>query len=76
MIEKTIKDLCTEYGLGQTALARRFGIPLRTVQNWHAGVRIPPDYVVRMMDELLRIDGLLETKKAKERAKIERKNKE
>lgn len=56
MNEKTIKDICTEYGLGQTALSRRFGIPLRTVQNWYAGVRIPPDYVVRMMDELLSRD--------------------
>ena len=55
MREKTIKDLCTEYGLGQTALANRFGIPLRTVQNWYAGGRIPPAYVVNMMDELLRI---------------------
>lgn len=51
---KTIKDLCEEYGLSQTALANRFGIPLRTIQDWHAGRRTPPDYVVRMMDELLR----------------------
>lgn len=53
---KTIKELCTEYGLGQTELARRFDIPVRTIQNWHAGVRNPPDYVVSMMDELLRIE--------------------
>lgn len=53
---KTIKDICTEYGLGQTDLARRFDIPLRTIQDWHAGRRIPPAYVVRMMDELLRIE--------------------
>lgn len=50
---KTIKDLCEEYDLSQTALAKRFGIPLRTIQDWHAGRRTPPDYVVRMMDELL-----------------------
>lgn len=54
--EKTLKDLCTEYGLGQSALARRFDIPLRTVQNWYAGVRIPPAYVIRMIDEILRND--------------------
>jgi putative transcriptional regulator len=57
MNEKTIKDLCNEYGLGQTALARRFEIPIRTVQNWYAGVRVPPNYVVRMMDEILRNDA-------------------
>lgn len=54
---KTIKELCTEYGLGQTELARRFDIPVRTIQNWHAGVRNPPDYVVRMMDELLSLEA-------------------
>jgi DNA-binding transcriptional regulator YiaG len=52
----TIKELCEKHGLGQTALANRFGIPLRTVQNWHGGVRVPPDYLVRMMDELLTRD--------------------
>lgn len=50
----TIKQICESYGIGQTELARKFGIPLRTVQNWHASVRVPPDYVVRMIDELLR----------------------
>lgn len=54
---KTIKELCEQYNIGQTALARRFGIPLRTVQNWHEGKRVPPDYVVRMMDELLQIQN-------------------
>lgn len=50
---KTIKQLCETYGIGQSELARRFGIPLRTVQNWYAGIRIPPDYVVNMIEELL-----------------------
>lgn len=53
---KTIKELCTEYGLSQTALAQRFQIPLRTVQDWHGERRTPPDYVVKMMDELLQHD--------------------
>lgn len=49
----TIKEICEKYNLSQTALAKRFGIPLRTVQDWHAGRRTPPDYVVAMMIELL-----------------------
>ena len=53
---KTVKDLLTEYGLGQTALARRFNIPLRTVQNWCGGQNTPPDYVITMIEELLRRD--------------------
>jgi len=38
------------------SLAKRFGIPLRTVQAWHIGERVPPDYVVSMMVELLEHD--------------------
>lgn len=50
---KTIKELCETHGLSQTELSRRYGIPLRTVQDWHAGRRTPPDYVVNMLSELL-----------------------
>lgn len=53
---KTVRELCGKYHLGQTALARRFGIPLRTVQDWHRGERTPPDYLIAMMEELLRRD--------------------
>lgn len=54
--DMTIKDICKQYALSQTALAKRFGIPLRTVQAWHIGERVPPDYVVSMMVELLEHD--------------------
>ena len=49
----TIKDICIKYDFNQTELAKRFGIPLRTVQDWHSGRRTPPDYVVNMMVEIL-----------------------
>ena len=50
---KTVKDICKKYNLTQTALAKRFGIPLRTVQDWHGDRRTPPDYLITMMDEIL-----------------------
>ena len=50
---KTIKKICEDYGMGQTALARRFGIPIRTVQDWHSGRSNPPEYVVNMIADLL-----------------------
>lgn len=60
---RTIKGICEEYGMGQTALSRRFGIPLRTVQDWHSGRSNPPEYVVNMIADLLEYD-----KKAREQA--------
>jgi putative transcriptional regulator len=55
--EKTpIAQICERYGLSQTALAKQFEIPLRTVQDWHAGRRKAPDYVVSMMVRLLDLE--------------------
>ena len=51
-----IAEICEAYGYSQTDLAKKFEIPLRTVQDWHAGRRVPPEYVVRMMTELLEHD--------------------
>lgn len=48
-----IAEICETYGIGQTELAKRFEIPLRTVQDWHAGRRKPPAYVVNMLVRLL-----------------------
>lgn len=57
MEEKTpVAQICERYGLSQTALAKKFEIPLRTVQDWHAGRRKAPDYVVKMIDRLLQLE--------------------
>lgn len=53
--DMTIKEICEKYDLTQASLSKRFGVPYRTVQDWYAEKRTPPDYVVRMMEELLRI---------------------
>lgn len=53
---KSVKDIAAEAGMTQRKLADRFCIPLRTVEDWCAGKRTPPDYVRMMMQELL---GLL-----------------
>ena len=60
--EKTIKILCEAYGLSQTELSRRFDIPIRTVQDWYAGRRKPPVYVVNMLAALLEYEYEREAK--------------
>lgn len=49
----TIKEICSTYGLTQKAMSDRFGIPLRTVENWAGGQRQPPEYVINMIVEIL-----------------------
>lgn len=38
-------------------LARCLGIPRRTAQNWAAGVREPPDYLLCLICYTLYLDG-------------------
>lgn len=46
------KALLPLLGLTQTGLSRRYGIPLRTVQNWAGGHRTPPLWLRLMLAEL------------------------
>ena len=54
----TIREILIATGMTQTALAKRFDIPLRTVQNWATGQRECPVYIRKMMMEIL---GIVET---------------
>ena len=49
-----IRTLAADAGLSLRTLALRFGIPYRTVQDWAAGRRTPPPYVLRLLEEALR----------------------
>lgn len=50
---KSVKQIAADAGMAQRSIAERFCIPLRTVEDWCAGKRTPPDYVRMMMQELL-----------------------
>lgn len=45
-------ELLRELGHSQTALSRRYCIPIRTVQDWAGGRRNPPGWVRLMLAEL------------------------
>ena len=48
-----IKALRKECGLSQGGLAERFNIPKSTIQDWEHERRVPPIYVVEMMEKLV-----------------------
>ena len=57
MDEKTpMRALCEQHGLTQAGLSKRFGIPLRTIEDWSTGKRKPPDYVVAMIQRVLELE--------------------
>lgn len=53
----TVRQICASSKLTQAALAERFGIPKRTVEDWCSERRTCAPYIRRMMMECL---GLLE----------------
>lgn len=44
-----IKAIRAKTGLSQVKFAAQFGIPTRTLEHWEAGTRVPPEYVVNLL---------------------------
>ena len=44
-----VQDLISSSGLTMKEISKRFGIPYRTIQDWNAGRRTPPEYVLRLL---------------------------
>lgn len=47
------REVLNESGLSQSAFARRFGIPLRTVQRWATGESQCAPYIIGMIRMIL-----------------------
>lgn len=66
----TIKEIASAAGLSLRQLSKEIGIPLRTVEDWSAGKRNPPDYILNLIQSRI-IDGCASVDAAVE-SKIER----
>ncbi|MCD7845725.1 MAG: helix-turn-helix domain-containing protein [Oscillospiraceae bacterium] len=51
-----IREMRASLGDTQSEFANRYQIPFRTVQNWEAGVRKPPVYLVNLLESRIRSD--------------------
>lgn len=56
VIAMTIREMRTSLGNTQGEFAARYNIPFRTVQNWEAGVRNPPEYIISLLEDRVRAD--------------------
>lgn len=54
-----IKELREKTGLNRKEFAEHIGIPLRTVEDWEAGRRTPPDYIPRLIEYQLKYEELV-----------------
>ena len=53
-----IKQLRQQTGLSQNQFAALFKIPVHTLQQWEQGLRKPPEYVVFMIEKILKIETI------------------
>ncbi len=51
-----IRDMRNALGDTQSEFAARYNIPFRTIQNWEAGVRTPPEYVLTLLEKQIQSD--------------------
>ena len=57
---KIVKDLRESIGLTRKEFSLHTGIPLRTLEDWEAGRRTPPEYIPRLISYQLKYEKLLQ----------------
>ena len=66
-----LQEIRSELGLTRKAFSEFIGIPLRNLEEWEAGRRKMPEYLLRMMVYYIKVNQYLEQNGLKE--EIERK---
>ena len=69
--EDKIRELREQTGMTRKDFSTHIGIPLRTIEDWEAGRRRPPEYISRLIEYQLKYEELIE-KKYKENSDAEK----
>ena len=56
---KKIRELRESIGLTRKEFSEHTGIPVRTLEDWEAGRRTPPEYIPRLISYQLKYEELL-----------------
>lgn len=59
---RTLKEIRDMLNVNRTEFSRYMGIPLRTLEEWEAGRRKMPDYVLRLIAYYVKTQKLLKDK--------------
>ena len=51
-----IKEIRNYIGLSQKSFSEKYKIPKRTVEDWEAGRRTPPEYVISLLERVVKED--------------------
>lgn len=58
--QKELRSIREQIGMNRREFSDFFGIPYRTVQDWEAGKRKMPDYLLRLMLYKLRMEKMID----------------
>ena len=61
-IAKSIRDLRESTGMSRKDFSEHTGIPVRTLEDWEAGRRTPPEYIPRLIAYQLKYEELVKGK--------------
>ena len=59
---KIIKELRENTGMSRKEFSEHTGIPVRTLEDWEAGRRTPPEYIPRLIAYQLKYEELVRGK--------------
>ena len=62
-----IKALRESTGMNRKEFCEYFNIPYRTVTDWEHDTRHAPDYVLRLLEYYIRMEGLMKDKKEEDK---------
>lgn len=51
-----VKEIRFLTGLSQKKFAEQYEIPVRTIESWEAGDRVPPEYVLKLLERVVLLD--------------------
>lgn len=51
-----IKEIRSISGLSQQAFSDKYKIPKRSIENWESGKRTPPEYVISLLERVVKED--------------------
>lgn len=57
---KIIKELRESIGLSRKQFSEHTKIPVRTLEDWEAGRRTPPEYIPRLIEYQLKYEELVQ----------------
>lgn len=66
-LAEKIRKIREQTGLSRKDFSIHIGIPLRTIEDWEAGRRRPPEYIPRLIEYQIKYEKLIEKSKREEK---------